>query len=268
MAEPVNLWSVTTLNSYGTPMSGGLQDYLVKAPAERAYDRFDLLAQYRKDNDRDGAIKWLKQARYEKSDKAKARGTDVHIAAEAIALGQAYDVEEHIKPYVDQYLGLLERHEPRFLMAEAPVYNVSKNYAGTTDGIMELDGRPLIFDIKTTDKDLDAYSRPPYPEVALQLAAYSRAELVGLLSEKREVDYRRYYVYDPDGHHEPMPKVDGGVCIVVSPYDCRLIPIRIDDEVFRCFLHVREVARWTFDVSKRVIGPEITAGKERAHADS
>ncbi len=258
-----NLWSVTTLIKAGLGTGQALVNWNARQPAETAFDKIKTLQAFVEDNDRPGAVRWLMDSRWQKSGTAATRGTDVHIAAEQIALGNTYDVEPHIQPYVDQYLGLLERHQPRFLMAEAPVYSPSKGYAGTTDGVMELDGRPLIFDIKTTDKDLDAKSRPPYPEVALQLAAYSRAELVGLLSEKREVNYQRYYVYDPAQHHEPMPAVDGGVCIVVSPYDCRLIPIRIDDEVYRCFLHVRECARWSLDISKRVIGPEITAGKEK-----
>lgn len=261
----LNLWSVTTLSKLGLGTGPQLVNWNARVPAETAFDKIKTLQAFVEDGDRDGAVKWLMESRWQKSSTAATRGTDVHRAAEQIALGHEPEVEPHIRPYVDQYVGLLERHEPRFLLAEAPVYNVTQHYAGTTDGIMELDGRPLIFDIKTTDKDLDAKSRPPYPEVALQLAAYAHAELVGLLSEKREVNYSRYYVFDPNGNHEPMPPVDGAVCIVVSPFDCRLIPVCIDDEVFRVFLHVRECARWTVDISKRVIGPEITsAAKEVA----
>jgi hypothetical protein len=258
VSEQANLWSVTTLLKLGLGTSPALVGWAVRTTAEYALDHTDALAPLAA-ADRGAAIKVLTDARFQKSGKAAARGTDVHHAAEQIALGQTPDVEPHIRPYVDQYLGFLERHQPTFLMAEAPVYNLSQRYAGTTDGIMELGGRQLIFDLKTTDKDLDAKTRPPYPEVALQLAAYSRAELVGLLSEKREVNYARYYVYDEAAHHEPMPAVDGAVCIVVSPFDCRVIPVRIDDDVYATFLHVRECARWTVDTSKHVIGPEITA---------
>jgi len=258
MAEQQNLWSVTTLIKQGLGTSPALVNWAVRTTAEYAVRNQEAWAPLAK-ADEAAAIKVLMDARWASTDRASARGTDVHRAAEQLALGVEPDVEEHILPYVHRYVEFLERHRPRFLLAEAPVYNVTQHYAGTTDGIMELDGRPVIFDIKTSDKNVDAKSRPPYPEVALQLAAYSRAELVGLLSEKREVNYARYYVYDPAGHHEPMPPVDGAVCVVVTPYDCRAIPIRIDDEVFRVFLHVREAARWTLDTSRRVIGPEITA---------
>lgn len=258
-----NLWSVTTLIKQGLGTSPALVNWAVNTSVEYALGNAAALAPLYK-SDPKAAVKVAADSRYATSGKAAARGTDVHIAAEKIALGQAttvddLDLEPHLIPYVERYLEMLDRLRPTFLMSEAPVYSPTRHYAGTTDGIMEIDGRPLIFDLKTHDKALDAKSRPPYPEVALQLAAYSRAELVGLLSEKREVQYARYYVYDPDQHHEPMPAVDGAVCIAISPSDCRVVPIRIDDEVYKMFLHVREAARWTLDVSKRVIGPEITA---------
>ncbi len=264
-----NLWSVTTLIKAGLGTGQALVNWNARQPAEAAFDKFKTLQAFVEDKDRDGAVKWLMDSRWQKSGTAAARGTDVHKAAEAIALGADYEVEDHIRPYVDQYLGFLERFEPKFLMSEAPVYSLTHNFAGTTDGVMEINGRTLLFDIKThADAPGEKKTRPPYPEAALQCCAYSRAELVGLISEKREVNYSRYYVFSPDDHHEPMPKVDGAVCITISPFDCRVIPLRIDDEVWRCFLHVRECARWSLDISKRVIGPEITAGKVRVNADS
>jgi hypothetical protein len=260
--EARNLWSVTTLIKLGLGTSPALVNWAVRTTAEYAIDNQAAWAPLAT-ADRDAAVKVLSDARWQKSGKAAARGSDVHRAAEQLALGVDADVEEHIFPYVQQYRRFLETHAPAFQMAEAPVYNLTQHYAGTTDGIMAIAGRVVIFDLKTTDKAPDAKTRPPYPEVALQLAAYSRAELVGLLSEKREFNYARYYVFDPAAHHEPMPVVDGAICIVISPFDCRVIPIRIDDEIFRAFLHVRECARWSVDTSRRVIGPEITAAARR-----
>lgn len=254
----VNLYSVTTLIKEGLGTGKGLVYWHSTQPLKWAVENLDAFTALAK-ADPAAAVKTAADSRYAKSGQAAARGTDIHAAAEALALGQTPEVEEHIKPYVEQYVGFLERHQPEFLMSEAPVYNVSQHYAGTCDGIMVLGGKTLIFDLKSHDKALDAKTRPPYPETALQLCAYSRAELVGILSEKRESNYGRYYVFNEDQHHEPMPAVDGAVAIVVSPYDCRVIPMRIDDEVYRTFLHVRECARWQIDISKRVIGPEITA---------
>jgi hypothetical protein len=259
----LNFWSVTALIKEGLGTGKGLVYWHSTQGLKWAVENLDAFTALAK-ADPDAAVKTAADSRYTKSGKAAARGTDLHTAAEQLALGQTPDVEDHILPYLEQYQTFLERHQPTFLMSEAPVYNVTQHYAGTCDGIMEFGGRTVIFDIKTTDKDPDSRSRPPYAEVALQLCAYSRAELVGLLSEKREINYRRYYVYSPDQHHEPMPAVDGAVCIVVSPFDCRVLPIRIDDEVWRAFLHVRECARWQIDISGRVIGPEITTPQEVA----
>ena len=260
-----NLYSVTTLIKEGLGTNGGLVYWNARTPVAWAAENLTAFTELVK-VDAKQAVKTALDARWATSGKAAARGTDLHKAAEQLALGQTPDVEPHILPYVEQYVGFLERFQPAFLMSEAPVYNVAQHYAGTCDGIMVIGGKTLIFDIKTTDKGPDdktdkgdPVSRPPYPEVALQLCAYARAEVVGLLSERREVNYRRYYVYSPELQHEPMPAVDGALCIVVSPYDCRPIPIRIDDEVWQHFLYCRENARWQIDVSKRVIGPEITA---------
>lgn len=253
----VQLWSVTTLLKLGLGTSDALVNWAVNTTAEYAVDNqaaWAPLAQA----DRDAAVKVLKDARFARSGEAAARGTDVHKAAEAIALGQEVEVEDHILPYVDQYRRFLDLYQPEFLMAEAPVYAPKNHYAGTLDSILKIDGSTLVADIKTTPKSPDAKSRPPYPETAIQLCCYRRAELVGLLAERREVNYRRYYIYNPDNHHEPMLETDGAVCIVVSPHDFRVIPMRTDDEVWTAFLHIRENARWVVDISKRVIGPEIS----------
>lgn len=259
MSDPVRLWSVTTLLKLGMGTSDPLVNWAVKTTAEYAIDQranWEALAE----SDRDGALELLTKARYRKSGKASARGTDLHKAAEQLALGVTPDVAPEILPYVEQYRRFLIEHEPTFLMSEAPVYSPGRYYAGTCDGIIELDKQRLVFDIKTTEHAPDSgRSRPPYSEVALQLCAYRRAELVGVISEQRYASGKRYYLYDESAQHEPMPETDGAVVIVVSPFDYTVTPVRTDDEVFRCFLAVREAARWNVDVSRRVFGPPITA---------
>ncbi len=259
MSEPIKLWSVTTLLKMGMGTSDPLVNWAVRATNTYALENMDVVGPlYTRDPE--AAIKMVGQSRYQKTGKAMARGTELHKAAEALALGvtpEAVDVEA--LPYVEQYRRFLEEHAPVFEMAEAPVYSPTRFYAGTLDGIVVLDGQRLVFDIKSTDKAPDSgKSRPPYPEVALQLAAYRRAELVGILSEQRYASGKRYYLYDPDAQHEPMPETDGAVCIVVSPFDYTITPVRTDDEVFRCFIAARECARFSVDVSKRVFGPQIT----------
>jgi len=271
MAEPLRLWSATTMIKLATGNSDALMNWAVRTTAEAAYDKYRTLGAFREDGDREGGVKWLTEARWQKSGKAAARGTDVHHAAEQYALGQVPDVEEHILPYVEQYRRFLADHKPVFEMSEAPVYAPTYGYAGTCDGIMVIGGQRGVFDYKTTDVGPNEVtergnprSRPPYPEVALQLVAYRRAELVGVLSEQRYAQGKRYYLYDPEVQHEPMPETDGAVCIVISPHDYQVVPVRTDEVVWRAWRHVCEVARFQVETSRAVFGPPITAPKEVA----
>lgn len=260
-AELLRLWSVTTLIDMALGMGPGLVNWIVGQVAGAAIDKRATVEAMLRESGRDEAVKWLSDQRWAKSEKAKVRGTDVHAAAEAIALGIEPVIVPGTEPYVEQLSRWLKRWQPEYLLAECPVYNVERRYAGTSDGVMRLPGydRPLIFDYKTTDKGPDAKSRPPYPEVALQLAAYARAPELGLMSEQRYDKGRRYYLYDPTQHHEPMPEIGGAICIVISPVDCFAVPVRIDDEVWRMFLHAQAVARFRSETSSRLFGGVLSA---------
>lgn len=258
MTDPRRLWSVTTLIGAGTPKEA-LIGWAARVTAERAYDKARILNEFRQDNDRDGAVKWLTDARWEKSGSAALRGTNVHSIIEAYALGQKPDVADELEPWHQQIRRFLDDHQPVFEAAESPVYNLDLSYAGTMDMILNVGGVRCIVDAKTTDKTPDARSRPPYGEVALQLAAYSRATLVGVSpAVMRTHSGRRYYEYDPELEYAPMPEIQGAFALVISPVDYQFVPTRLDDEVWRAFLAVREVARWNLDVSKRVFGPNVS----------
>lgn len=254
------LWSVTTIIGYGLPKEA-LIGWAAKVTAERCLDRRATLNAMREDNaSREELIKFLMDARWEKSGTASFRGTELHRAAEAFALGLPLpdDLDPVALPYVEQYARFLEEHRPTFLMAEAPVYNLELSYAGTLDAIVELDGVPFVLDAKTSDKGLDANSTPPYPDIALQLVAYARAEVVGLSpANQRKYNGRRYYIYDPALEYAELPATAGGLALAIFPDRYTLTPVRLDDEVHESFLSVREVARWSIDVSSRVFGPPI-----------
>lgn len=266
MTDPVRLWSVTTLIGAGTPKEA-LIGWAARVTAERAYDKAATLDAMRQDGDRDAAIKWLTDARWEKSGTAALRGTNVHAIIEQYALGHTPDVPPELEPWHHQIRRFLDDHQPEFEAAESPVYNLQLGYAGTMDMILTVDGVRCIVDAKTTEKGPDARSRPPYGEVALQLAAYSRAERVGVSpAVMRTHSGRRYYEYDPGLEYAPMPEVEGAFALIISPVDYLFVPARIDDEVWRSFLAVREVARWNLDVSRRVFGPTVTANAKELAA--
>lgn len=256
----MKLYSVTSMIKLGLGTSEGLIRWRTNEVAAAAYDKFAILKAYIDDGDRDGAIKFLNDQPFSQTKKAAARGTDVHKAAEQYALGQAPDVEDHVLPFVEQYRRFLDEHAPTFLMAEAPVYSPTYGYAGTCDGVIVLDGQRVVFDLKTTNHAPDSdKSRPPFPEVALQLVAYRHASLVGIISEQRYAYGKRYYLFDPDVEHEPMPETDGAVCVVVSPFDYTVTPVRTDETVWTAWRHVMEAARWQVSTSRDVFGPQIAA---------
>jgi hypothetical protein len=258
MTEPLRLWSVTSLLSAGLGNGDAIIGWSWKTAAEAAVEMNDEISSFLRKGDRERAIELIKGERWRKRSAALARGSEVHKAAEALAKGAATTIDEKMLPWVDQYRKFLDEWAPRFELAEAPVYSLRHRYAGTLDAVVEIDGRTCVLDMKTTDRGPEADTRPPYSEVALQLCAYARAELVGISPAVMRYDGgRRYYVYDPDAHAEPMPAVDGALALVVSPSDYTLTPVRIDEEVEHAWHWVRAVAHWQLDVSKRVLGPPI-----------
>ena len=266
MGDVQRLYSVTSLIGAGSPKEQ-LIGWAGRVTAERAYDKHGTLQAFVADNDRAGAVKWLSDARWETSKSAALRGTNVHTIIESYALGQTPEVAPELEPWHQQITRFLDDHSPEFEAAESPVYNLELGYAGTMDMILRVGEARCIVDAKTTDKTPDARSRPPYDEVALQLAAYSRCTQVGVdPAVMRTVQNRRYYEYDPALRYEPMPGLEGAFALIISPVDYLFVPVRIDEEVWRSFLAVREVARWKLDISKRVFGPTVTVPRQEVAA--
>lgn len=264
MAER-QLWSATTLISNGVPKPA-LVGWAAKMTAEYAIVNYAALGPMI-EADPDGAKKLLMGARFNTNNRAATRGNDVHAALEQIALGITPKIEGEAAPYVEQFRLFLDEHKPEYLLAEAPVYNPEHNYAGTLDGVVTFPqpvkaGKtgPFVLDVKTTDKPKRARRYgPPYPEVALQLTAYRRATLIGLdAAVKVEAKSDRFYSYDDQvTRTAPMIETVGGLCLVVSPFDYELVPIRTDEVVWESFLSVAESARWTLETSKQVVGKRI-----------
>lgn len=264
MSESLQLNSVTWLIKKGLGAGDQIVGWAAKEAAICSVRSRGTVAEMLKDQDEDEVIKWIASARFRSLKKAALRGTELHTAAEALALGATPIIDALYLPYVERYAEWLQTWKPRFLMAETPVYNVGERYAGTLDGIFELAGSTVLFDLKTTPYGPhEERSRPPYAEVALQLAAYARASEVGVISERRFVPgtRERLYIYDPGAKHEPMPKVDTAVVIVVSPYDCFATETRIDEHVWQTFLHVRECAKWRHAGELDLFGPPLAAAR-------
>jgi len=70
---------------------------------------------------------------------------------------------------------------------------------------------------------------------------------------------RRYYLLSETERAaaEPVPEVDGGLVIQITPESCEAYPMRCDEEVHRAFLYVTEAFRWVEQTSKTAMAPAI-----------
>lgn len=217
----------------------------------------------------EAVVKWLRDARFRKPKgqrSATELGTAVHDAIEQYALtGTKPVIDDEVRPFLDRFDEWAQEFSPAYEAAEAAVYNRRYRYAGTLDAIATIDGKRVILDYKTSRKSVDARGKRtgPYPEVALQLAAYRHAELLATFRARRFEQFRRrYYLLSEVEAAEcvPMPEVDGAVVIHITPDVCEAYPVRADQAVFDAFLYATECFRWQQDLAKRVIGAPLEKG--------
>ena len=219
------------------------------------------------------AIKWLRDARFRRPRGMKSAaelGTDVHAACEAYALtGTRPEVDEDVAPFLDRFDEWLQRFQPSYQATEVTVYHPTLGYAGTCDAFLTIDGVRFIADYKSTRKHLDTKGHPttPYPEqVGLQLAAYRNATHAAVWRPRRMERFRRrYYLLSPDEQAlaQPVPEVDTGLVIHITPQGCEAYPIVCDADVFEAFLAAQDAARWLWQTSRTVMSDPLTPAPER-----
>lgn len=232
------------------------------------------------------AVKWLRDARFRRPKdllSATDLGTVVHALCEEYALtgtrpdknriadeirmrgGANVDIKREgpvVSVMLDRFDGWLSRAQPSYQATEVTVYSPTYGYAGTTDGFLTVDGFRAIVDYKSSREPYDSKGnlKTPYPEVALQLAAYRYAESAAVWRPRRTEKFRRRYYLLSEGERamaQPVPEVDGGLCIHITPESCEAFPIKCDRSVHQQFLFVLESARFTFETSKTVVGPPL-----------
>lgn len=271
--EDERLWSVTTV--LGVLDRPALMYWAAEQTALAAVHHVDAWRSIEESSGTQEAVKWLTGARFRapKGERTAAElGTAVHKACEEYALtGVAPEVDGEVRPYFEQWDRWLQEFTPSYVAAELTVYSPTYGVAGTLDGIFTLaDGTTTVFDLKTSKKALTKAGKPTpiYPETALQLAGYAHAEFAALWRPRRFESFRRrYYALSRAERDQavPVPAVDGGLGIKITPESCIAYPVRCDEEIYEAFLWCLEVARWTFEISKTVIGePLLAPGAEVA----
>lgn len=265
--EDLQMWSVTTIiDCLDKP---GLIYWAAEETGKASIDSERTWKAILEDQGRDEAVKWLRDARFRKPKGYRsdtALGTDVHAACEEYALtGTRPEVDDEVRPFLDQFDRWLQKFTPSYQATEVCVYNPTYGYAGTADAFMTIDGVRFIVDYKSSRKSVDARgkTRKPYPEqVGLQLAAYRHATFAAVWRPRRfERFRRRYYLLGPSEQHQavPVPEVDTGLCLHLTPEHAMAYPIRCDEAVHEAFLFTQECARWVNETSKRVMGDPLEA---------
>jgi hypothetical protein len=168
--------------------------WAAKMSAECAVEDIEIIqAMLKKRNGKKAALDYVKQARFRDSSGKADRGTIVHSAVEAYLAGKKIDLdhvqfqlEEKAVPealwpatfkMIDGVMEFLFDFEPEIVWSEATVHSRTYQYAGTADIIaakirIGKSRLPAILDIKT--------GKAIYNDTAMQLAAYARADFVGL----------------------------------------------------------------------------------------
>ena len=167
----------------------------------------------------------------------------VHAAVEDRILGKEIDLESlaaDVRPFVGSFLNFEQIFQPQWEMSEATVLSYKYGYAGTIDAIATINkpelglvGRYLI-DWKTGKSG-------PYPDAALQLAAYRHADVVLM----------------PNGTEEELPKTDGAFVVKLRPRMYDVVPAEVGEDTFKYFRHLQMAFKWQHEACKEVLGSAI-----------
>ena len=283
--DDLRLWSVTTI--IDVLDKKGLMWWAAGMTADAAIDNQRTWQAMLEEQGRDEAWRWLRAAhkrRPKNQLSASDLGTVVHSVCEEYALtgnrpttkdvsdliyrkgGEFVDLDAETQVaqrMIDQFDTWAAAAQPSYQATEVCVYSKTYGYAGTADGFLTIDRTRFCVDYKSTREPFDGQGRPktPYPEsVALQIAAYVNAEMAAVWRPRRfEKQSRRYYLLSPDEQEMgvPVPQVDAGLVIQITPEACDAYPIRVDEEVHMSFLYCLEMARWVNETSKTVMGEPL-----------
>jgi hypothetical protein len=211
--------SVTTIIEGGVPKPA-LVPWSARTVAACAIDHLPYLSRVRGRPAREAAFTWLKGAADRQRDDAANLGSAVHRHAEARILGRPMpEPTEREAPILAGFERFLDDFKPSYEAAELIVANPADGWAGTCDAWLRFRGLGFVMNIVDykTGKGV-------WPEVALQLGAYSRATVAWTRSgvEVEPPRAERAWVL----HLRPDKYPETGYA---------LVPIDLDDEFYRQF---------------------------------
>ncbi len=244
MPDGRKLLSVTNIISLGIPKPN-LVHWAAWEVATCAMDWLPKLVRARGDEARTNARNWLQKAAERKRDTAADMGCAIHDACEAHILNKPWpQPTTDQQPFIDAFARFCERWAPRWEASEMVVANFTDGWCGKADAwfwvtLPDVGSVPVLTlcDWKT--------GKNCYPEVALQLSAYARAEVAFLR----------------DGTQITPPKVDRAVVVHLRPAKYpktggyRVRPVDISDATYASFRHAQATAEhWVKGRSEDVLG--------------
>jgi hypothetical protein len=223
---------VTTLTDKGMPKPA-LFNWNAEATAAYTLDNWDTLAALPPSE----RLARMKRGRWETTNKAKARGTEIHKIAARLIAGERVPIPDGLEGYVQACANFLDHFQLRALYVEVPVYSATNRHVGVIDfvGDVTLPDWPELDHIPRDDDgdtlllgDWKSGASGIFGDVALQLAPYRFSEHLIL----------------PDGTVIDMPDVDLCAGIHLRP-DGRyqFVELLCDEDTYRDFLYTKEEAR-------------------------
>jgi hypothetical protein len=205
--------------------SGPLIAWAKGVTADAALNDLPLLAAMAADKGAAVAKAYLTAHATGESDAAKALGTKVHTAYEALARGETVDLAPEHLDYVHAYGRFRQDWQPEYLSLEHYVANLHWGYGGTFDFIARIDGKVTLGDYKT--------GKGHYTETRLQLAGLGHAEFLGMPNDPRQY---------------PLPAFEQYVVLHVRPGaypdGYQLYRVDLTHRDFQAFLGALAVYRW------------------------
>lgn len=258
----LQLWSVTTIiRQMGS--ADGLINWAVGKTADAAINDAQLWLPLVQNDRVSDARAYLTGARWRPRPGCSLTDADAgslfHKLAERwIFEGKrpACEVAE-VNALLDSFGQWLDTFQPTYDALEMTVYHPEEGYAGTLDAIINVDGRRYVVDYKSTLDSDEGRRKRPWNSVAPQLAAYRHAQYVAVWKARTEERYsRRYYLLSEAERRNalPMPEIEGGYCLHVSPWHADLYYVRTGEDIYRDgFLAAVDAARWTLRLADTAI---------------
>lgn len=220
--------------------SGPLIGWAKREVAAAAVRNLPMLMEMVKTGGKEPAEAWLRGLPDYQRDTAADLGQRVHHIADQINRGeQPADLitpELDARPYITAYQAFLRHMQPRFILTEALVCNLTDNYGGALDSAIavELPGENVaaLLDIKT--------GRGVYPETALQFSGYANAEFTATPDDPTPQalpDFKRF-----------------GVIWLQPDATWTLVPYEVGPAEWSAFLACLALHRWSKDNAPWVKG--------------